>query len=389
MPISQRNSSLDFPVADAAALRHSAAVETRVREEIAAAGGWLSFARYQEIVLYAPGLGYYVAGTRKFGTQGDFTTAPEMTSLFGRTLAHQLAQILGSDGEVLELGAGSGRLAVDVLRALQALDRAPQRYRILEVSAELAQRQRRLLAEHVPKLAERVEWLTALPERLTGVVLANEVLDALPVHVLSWRENGLFERGVTLAGGRLAWGERPADGELQAFASKIVVDPPFVSEVAPRVSALVASLAQRLERGVLLFLDYGFGRSEYYHPQRSAGTLLCHYQQRVHDDPFLLPGLQDISTHVDFTAVAEAGAQAGLRLLGYTTQAQFLINCGITRELAATPAEHAALYLPQAAAAHKLLSPAEMGELFKAIALGRGIEAPLLGFSSGDKSRLL
>jgi SAM-dependent MidA family methyltransferase len=388
-PVRERQ-AYDLPLPDDEALAHSRRLSALIRDEIRAAGGWIPFARYMELALYAPGLGYYVAGSRKLGPEGDFVTAPEISALFGGSLARQVGQVLQiAGGDVLELGAGSGKLAADVLAALARINRLPQRYRILEVSAELRERQRSLLAQRVPELLERVEWIEMLPKQLSGVVLANEVLDAVPVHVVAWREEGVLERGVALEGERFAWAERPAGAAVRAAAAGIAVVPPYVSEIGLTAHALTFTLAQRIKLGVMLFIDYGFGRREYYHQQRSAGTLMCHYRHRSHDDPFFLPGLQDITAHVNFTSVAESGTRAGLELLGYANQAQFLLNCGITALLAEMPAEDAGAYLPQSAAVQKLVSPAEMGELFKVIALGRGIDVPLVGFTSGDRSRLL
>ncbi len=362
-----------------------------IRAEVEKRGGWIPFSRYMEMALYAPGLGYYVAGATKLGAKGDFVTAPEISPLFGSTLAGQVAAILAhTGGGVLELGAGSGALAASVLEELQARKRLPERYQILEISPQLVQRQRRLLMQRLPGLVDRVEWVTSLPPRLTGVVVANEVLDALPVHLLTWCEDGVRERGVTLIGAEFSWEERSlGGGTLRDSAATLQVEAPYRSELSIAVPALVRTLAAALDRGVLLCVDYGFGRSEYYHPQRCEGTLMCHYRHRAHDDPFLFPGLQDITAHVDFTSVAESGVEAGLQLLGYTTQAQFLINGGIADLLARTPAERASEYLPLAAGVQKLVSPSEMGELFKVIALGRGVQPPLGGFRTGDKSRLL
>ncbi|HEX7810597.1 MAG TPA: SAM-dependent methyltransferase [Burkholderiales bacterium] len=380
-----------LPEPDALSRQHSDQVAALIRAEIGRKGGWISFARYMELALYAPGLGYYVAGAAKLGEAGDFVTAPELSSLFGATLALQVGELLPqAGGAVLELGAGSGRLAADLLAALQEQERLPDRYLILEISPDLAQRQRRALAERVPELAGRVEWIATLPRAFSGVILANEVLDALPIHLLAWRREGVCERGVSLEQESFGWSERPLPrSPLQDAAAAIPVQAPYLSEVSLAVPALVGALAGCLKRGVMLLIDYGFGRGEYYHPQRSQGTLMCHYRHRLHDDPFFLPGLQDITAHVDFTAVAEAGIDAGLKLLGYTTQAQFLVNAGITRLLERHSPDRAATYLPAVAAAQKLLSPAEMGELFKVIALARDIEMAPSGFAGGDKSRLL
>jgi SAM-dependent MidA family methyltransferase len=234
-----------------------------------------------------------------------------------------------------------------------------------------------------------VRWLDRLPERLTGWVLANEVVDALPVHAVAWRPDGIMERGVSLSHSKLAWSERPASGELLEQAQKIAVPRPYESEIGLVASAWMRALAERLEHGVILIIDYGFPRHEYYHPQRSAGTLMCHYQHHAHGDPFAHPGDEDVTAHVNFSALAQAAADAGLEVLGYATQAQFLVNCGITEVLGEANIEHALHYAPLAAEAQKLLSPAEMGELFKVLAVGRGVTPPLLGFARGDRTATL
>lgn len=379
-----------LPSPDKQARHHSARVYQRICQAIEAGDGWISFAVFMDLALYAPGLGYYVAGARKFGSDGDFVTAPELTPLFANAVAHQVAQILKlTDGEILELGAGSGALAVDLLDELARLDVAPNRYRILEPSPELAHRQRQRIQNLPEALRGLVDWTDQLPKRFCGVVIANEVLDAIPVHVLEWRDEGLFERGVAVRDGTLVWEKRPADATLCAASEEVGVSAPYVSEIAPAAGKLVADLCNCIDRGVMLLIDYGFPRAEYYHPQRSGGTLMCHYRHQVHDDPFFLPGLQDITSHVDFTAVAEAGVDAGCQLAGYTSLAQFLLNCGITDLLARTPVADTAAYLPAAASVQKLLSPAEMGELFKVLALSRAIDAPLKGFSTGDRSASL
>ena len=369
------------------ARQHSDKTAALIRQEIEAAGGWLPFSRYMELALYAPGLGYYSAGLHKFGAGGDFVTAPELSALFGRCLARQARQILGlSGGDILEIGAGSGKLAFDLLTELQQLDALPRRYCILEVSADLRQRQQQKLAT----FGDRVAWLDRLPEEFSGLIVGNELLDAMPVHLIEWREDGLRERGVGLDEGKFVWRWHPLEpGPLQEAAARLTLPDGYVSEIGLAAGGFIATLAGILQQGAILMLDYGFGRSEYYHPQRSSGTLMCHYRHHAHDDPLILPGLQDITAHVDFTAIAEAGLDHGLHLLGYTSQAHFLLNCGLTDLLAQTPAEQASAYLPLAAQAQKLANPAEMGELFKAIALGKGIDAPLLGFARGDKSHML
>lgn len=377
-----------LPLPPPAALELSVRLQALIRSEIEAAGGWISFARYMEQALYAPGLGYYSAGSHKFGAAGDFVTAPGLSPLFGRTLARQLAELVAQDiPDIVELGAGSGALAATLLAELAALDRLPQRYLILEVSADLRERQQSHLAATVPQLADRVSWLDRLPDRLQAIVIGNEVLDALPVHRVRVDEGGVEEIGVIANDDHFAWACRPAPATLQQAVAAHELPDDYETEISLAVPALVSSLAQRLNRGALLFIDYGFPAHEFFHPQRNRGTLMCHYRHQVHADPFLWPGLQDITAHVDFSAVAQAGS--GLDLLGYTGQAQFLINCGITELLAAVPAADSAHYAPLAAQAQQLLSPAEMGELFKVIVLGRGITGPLLGFRRGDRAHKL
>jgi len=380
------------PDAQAASRELSACIAACIRT----VGGWLSFADYMDMALHLPGLGYYAGGSHKFGTEGDFVTAPELTPLFGQALARQVAQVLGAVPpaptlpHVLEVGAGSGKLAADLLLALEALDALPARYEILELSGELRARQRQTIEAAVPHLAARVVWLDELPEKFSGCVIANELLDALPVHAVAWREDGLKERGVILCGEGFGWAEeRPAQGALAEAMAALPVEAPFESEVGLAARAWVAEWGRRLERGALLLVDYGLPRHELYHPLRNRGTLRCHYRQRMHEDLFWWPGLSDITTHVDFTAVAEAGFDAGLDVLGYTNQAAFLINCGIGELLATRQAAGGEQALRAASALQMLLAPREMGEMFKAIALGKGIDAPLLGFAHGDRCHTL
>ncbi len=380
---------LPAPTPDA--LAHSQRVTAHLRSLIEDAGGWIPFSRFMEAALYAPGLGYYAAGAMKFGAAGDFVTAPEMTPLFGRTLARAIAPVLAeTGGEVLELGAGSGRLAADVLGELERLDALPARYLILEVSADLRQRQQENIAREWPHLCERVQWLDALPAHFNGVILGNEVLDALPVDLLRWTETAPHVRGVVLEGDIFAWQDRPiADPGLRARADALKLAPGYVSEINLAADALIASLAHALDRGLILMIDYGFSASEYYHPQRHMGTLRAHYRHHALDVPFYLPGLCDLTAHVDFSAVARAGTAAGLELAGYTSQASFLLNSGLTELLMQTPPTDAAAYLPQANAVQRLVSPAEMGELFKVIGFAKGGIAPLAGFARGDRRHAL
>lgn len=393
----------NLPAPSAEAIAASAALTDLIAREIKTQG-WISFARYMELALYAPGLGYYAGGAHKFGdaqSGGDFLTAPELTPLFGQALARQVAQVLAaSKPYVIEAGAGSGRLAADLLLALDALGHAPERYAILELSGELRARQAATIARHAPQFLDRVEWLDALPEKFSGCLIGNEVLDAMPTHTVVWRENGLFEGGVALAenatGEQLTFAERPASQTLIDAAEILPVAAPYRGEISLAVRAWVAELAGRIECGAMILLDYGLPHRELYHPQRDGGTVRCHYRHRVHDDPLWYPGLSDITSHVDFTAVAEAGFDAGLSVLGYTSQAQFLINCGIgellqeklgSGETATT--DTASANLRANGAVSVLLSPNEMGELFKVIALGRGMPQPLLGFTRGDRVHAL
>jgi SAM-dependent MidA family methyltransferase len=376
-------SQITLPAPSADALAHSARLVELIRREIAAGGSWISFARYMELALYAPGLGYYASGTAKLGAAGDFVTAPELSPLFGRTLARQIAEV-AADGEVLELGAGSGRLALDILGELECLGRLPRRYLILEVSPDLRQRQHELLAQQLPHLLARVAWLDALPDAIHGVVLGNEVLDAVPVHLLYRAATGLYERGVIWKEG-LAWEDRPLDaGPLRDLAATLPEVGGYLTEACPAAAALVTSLGERLHQGLLLFIDYGFPAAEFYHPQRHMGTLKVHYRHHSLDDPFYLPGLADLTAHVDFSAMARAGAAAGLDLIGYTSQGNYLLNAGML-DLLGELQPGTVDYLRAAVAVQKLVQPSEMGESFKVIALGRGVERAPAGFSRGDR----
>ena len=382
-------SSLPLPGQEAQ--KHSQQLCELIHRDISLQGGWIPFSRFMELALYAPGLGYYSAGASKFGASGDFITAPEISPLFGRTLARQLADIMAlSTPRILELGAGSGKLALDILTELERLELLPASYSILEVSADLRERQQVLLQKHLPHLIRRVQWLDALPSTISGAVIANEVLDALPVHLVRWSDSRVFERGVASKDNHFSWEERlPETPALLELAQQVIVPDDYLSEISLTARGLVSSLCSRLSVGAMLFIDYGFGAREYYHPQRGSGTLMCHYRHHAHDDPFFLPGLQDITAHVDFTAIAESAIDHGANLLGYTSQAHFLINGGITDLISGISPDNLREYLPLSAQIQKLTSPAEMGELFKVIALGKGIDAPLRNFITGDKSRLL
>ena len=382
--------SLPEPSADAQAA--SRALSQRIAAEIRGGDGWISFARYMDLALYTPGFGYYAGGSRKFGTEGDFLTAPELTPLFGQALARQIAQLTQASAPLLiEAGAGSGRLAADLLPALDALGCAPERYQILELSGELQARQRETILQHAPDFLGRVEWLDTLPETFSGCLIGNEVLDAMPVYQTAWHENGIKEVGVTLAAdGSFAYAEREADAQLAELALALDVAAPYRSEIGLACRSWIAEMTRRLHRGALLLIDYGLPRHEYYYPQRDGGTIRCHYRQRTHDDPFWWPGLSDITAHVDFTAVAEAAFEAGAEVAGYTSQASFLLNCGIADLLAQRQLEDDAASAARASGAlNLLLSPNEMGELFKVIALTKEIDEPLIGFTRGDRAHAL
>jgi SAM-dependent MidA family methyltransferase len=376
--------------------RHSEALTGLIRAQLAAAGGWLSFERFMDLALYAPGLGYYSAGSWKLGRGGDFVTAPETSALFGRCLARECAAVLAATGGgILELGAGSGALAATLLTALAAQGTLPERYAILEVSADLAARQRARLDGLAPHLRERVVWLERLPEApFAGVILANEVADALPVRRFSVRGGALLEVGVTeSAAGTLTGAERPADAALAEACHLLLAYPAdalpegYTSEVNLRLAPWVATLGECLARGVLLLIDYGLPRAHYYHPQRVAGTLRCHFRQRAHDDPYVNLGVQDITAWVDFTRVAEAAADVGLAVSGFATQAAYLLALGLERMVSDAPEARERAQL--AGEARRLIMPEEMGEAFKVMALTRGYDAPLAGFAVQDLRRLL
>jgi SAM-dependent MidA family methyltransferase len=387
---SPSNPSLPDP--PAAEREHSERVVAAVRAEVTRAGGWIAFARYMQIVLYAPGLGYYVAGARKFGRGGDFVTAPETTPLFAQAVAAQVAPILAATAtrEIVELGAGGGALAADMLNALARLDSLPSRYSILEVSPDLRERQRAHIARVAPDYAARVSWLDALPAAIDGAVMMNEVLDALPPHLIVRRDGQWLERGVT-CGVTLGWEDRPpSDESLRALAAaRFPAAGDYVSEVNPAAEALVEEIGRRMTAGAMLVIDYGFPQAEYYHPQRGEGTLMGHYRHHAHANPFLWPGLSDLTAHVDFTAIALAGERAGLQVAGYAPQAAFLLGCGILDRLREAGDPASVEYLREAAAVNMLTSPAEMGELFKVLALAKSDDIRWPGFAVADRSHRL
>lgn len=372
----------------------SSELTARIREEIRAGGGTIPFSRFMDLCLYAPGLGYYRNAAPKFGPAGDFVTAPEISDHFATCLSRQVAQILDlvPGGVVLEVGAGNGRLAAQILRSLTAHGLEP-RYRLLEPSAELRRRQETHLREQ--GLGGRAEWLDDFPDLgLEGVVIANEVLDALPASRFEVTGDAVREAHVGWRDGafRFEW-RLPSPPLAHAWEGirhdiGCTLPPGYLAEVNLAAPAWVESMAARIERGLLLLLDYGYPQRELYQPDRASGTLACHYRHRVHYDPFFRPGLQDLSVHVDFTALARAGEAAGLEVAGFTTQADFLLATGLLEEGAGLAVASEA-YLHFAQEVKRLTLPGEMGEAIKVLALTRGIDAPLIGFTGRDhRSRL-
>lgn len=356
----------------------ASALAAVLRQAMSQQGGWLPFDRFMALVLYQPGLGYYASPGRKFGAMpasgSDFITAPELSPLFARALAVQVAQGLAASGsaQVIEFGAGSGALAAGLL---DALGPAVTDYAIVDLSGALRERQQARLA----RFGDRVRWLSALPGQFDGVVLGNELLDAIPVQLLHFDGGQWFERGVAMAGPALVWQDRPTDLRPPLDAAFV---PGTVTEIHPQAEAFIATLAAMLRRGMAIFIDYGFPETEYYLPQRHGGTLMCHRAHRADADPLVDLGAKDITAHVNFSGVALAAQDAGLEVIGYTSQARFLFNCGLLAML-----EQASL--AERAMAQKLFNEHEMGELFKVIAFARGLDIDPLGFAQGDRSHRL
>ena len=391
-------STLPTPSLDAKI--HSQQLVELIQFEIEKAAGWIDFSQFMQLALYASGLGYYSAGNQKFGDAkrggGDFVTAPQISPLFAQTLSNQITQVLQlTNGNILELGAGTGKLATDILLTLATLEpnlkAVPAKYFILEVSDHLRQVQLETLQKILPQdLIQRVEWLNVLPTSFSGVVIGNEVLDAIPADIIHVTANGLNERGVVIKGDGFAWQDRALTNQsLHADVSKLNLPEDYITEFCPAASGLIASLANMLQHGAILMIDYGFSAREYYHPQRNQGTLMCHYQHYAHTEPLIYVGLQDITAHVDFSNIAHTGVNNGLALAGFCSQAQFLMNCGILDVMSQVSPHDMAKYAPVAATAQKLLSPAEMGDLFKVIGFSKHIDEPLMGFVNGDKSHTL
>ena len=377
----------ELPEPDSAAQSHSLQLITLIKEHIAQQGGAITFHDYMQLALHAPGLGYYSAGSRKLGKEGDFITAPETSPLFSRSLARAIQPLLDSlpQGNVLEVGAGSGVMAAGILNELAALNCEPQSYTILELSADLKQRQAETLRQH----ASLVNWQDSIPLNFTGIVLANELLDAMPVHRVVWQQGKLQECYVAWQDDRFAWQAGPlSNPRLQGRFDDIIgrvgeLPDGYVTEINLAAEDWIHTLATNLQQGMVLLIDYGFARHEFYHPQRRQGTLMCHYRHRAHDDPLILVGLQDITSHVDFTAIADSALTANMQISGYTTQAHFLLGSGLT-ELLAEHEGDAVQQLELANQVKRLTLPQEMGELFKVMALTKNFPVNMPGFMLRD-----
>ena len=386
-----------LPEPDAHSASHSERVAAFIRARIADAGGDISFAEYMQHALYAPGLGYYAAGATKFGEAGDFITAPEVSSVFGRIVARQCAEVLAQidGGEILEYGAGSGKLAVDILGCLAELDALPPAYRILEVSADLRERQEECLHQHVPDLAHLVTWLSAPPDSIHGVVVANEVVDALPVERFVRRDEGVMQLRVRAGQNGLEFAELPAPERLGAAVETIERDigerlpDGYVSEVCIALPDWIAQVSGFLQEGVVLLFDYGVSRREYYARERSDGWLRCHYRHHAHNDPLILPGIQDLTAWVDFTGVAVAAAKAGFDVAGFSTQAQFLMAGGLDVEMQGFGKLSLEGQLELSRQIKTLTLPGEMGEHFKCMALRKGSCTTPSAFDLADRTHTL
>ena len=358
------------------------ALRLHIDKAIAQAGGWIGFDQFMALALYTPGLGYYANDTAKFGAMpdsgSDFVTAPELSPAFGQLLAAQVAEALAQTGthEVWEFGAGTGALALQVLDELQRLGVAIERYTIVDLSGALRARQQARLVAHAPK----VVWANELPAHMQGVVIGNEVLDAMPVRIIARVKGQWYERGIAVEEGELVWANRPTDLRPPL---EVEGEHDYETEIHPQGEAFIRTLGERLQCGAAFFIDYGFGEGEYYHPQRHMGTMVCHYQHQVDSNPLDKVGLKDITAHVNFTGTAVAAQDAGMEVLGYTTQAHFLINCGLQAKLDAMSAT-------ERPSAMKLMLEHEMGELFKVIGLAKGVEPwDALGFVRGDRTHRL
>ena len=385
--------SKELPVPGADAQAHSEQLIDLIKNEISHNEDAISFQRFMELALYAPGLGYYAAGSTKLGKDGDFITAPEISSLFSQAIANAILPVINQVHTVLEVGAGSGRMAADILLFLEKKESLPEEYWILELSADLRTRQRETIEQRAPQLLDRVKWLDSLPSHFSGVVLANELLDAMPVQLFQKQSetNEFSEVKIIWNEDRFAYRLDRADEprllkRINEIESEIGSHFPagYISEINFAAEDWIKSIAEHLQKGLLLLVDYGFPRHEYYHPQRDQGTLMCHYRHRAHADPFVYPGLQDITAHVDFTAMADAALEAGLKVTGYTTQASFLMGAGLPELAAAVDQDNVKQQVAIANEIKKLTLPHEMGELFKVIGFSKDCNIEMPAFSFRD-----
>lgn len=393
----EKNAALLLPEPDDESAAHRDRVAGYIRERIAAEGGSISFAEFMQHALYAPGLGYYVSGTRKFGYGGDYVTAPEISPLFGQVVARQAAEILEQldARHILELGAGSGALAASMLDKLKALDALPERFSILEISPDLTERQQQRVLGTAPALEARVDWLPELPDAFEGVIVINEVADALPVERFLISGGAPKQARVVAEGGSFAWRYDEAPESLAEAVSKTEKDlgtplpEGYCSEICLALGPWIGDLVDCLQRGVILLFDYGVSRREYYAPDRRDGWLQCHYRHRAHADPLIFPGIQDLTAAVNFSALAEAAVETGAAVAGFVSQAHFLMNGGLAEELADFVSLPIAEQAELSRQTKLLTLPGEMGEFVKCIGLSRGDFAPLAAFAEFDRTRML
>ena len=383
--------SKNLPQPSDLAQQHSESLISLIKSEIEQKGGAISFQRYMELALYAPALGYYAAGSAKLGEEGDFITAPEISPLFSQALANAILPALDSDQIILEVGAGRGRMAADILIYLKQQNKLPKEYWILELSADLRERQKVTIEATAPDLINKVKWLDVLPEQFSGVVLANELLDAIPVQLFQKKENDINEINVVWLNDKFSFQLKSSFDERLVHRVKNIetelereFDSGYVSEINFAAEDWIKSIAESLQQGIIILIDYGFPRHEYYHAQRNQGTLMCHYRHRTHPDVFVYPGLQDITAHVDFTAMADAALESDMKVIGYTNQASFLMGAGLLELAALNDESDVQQQMEMASQIKKLTLPHEMGELFKVIGFSKNCDITLPAFEFRD-----
>ncbi|RKZ89246.1 MAG: SAM-dependent methyltransferase [Gammaproteobacteria bacterium] len=380
-----------LPAPDSIAQQYQDQLFAVIQQHITDAGGKITFADYMNLCLYYPGLGYYSAGSQKLGQQGDFTTAPEISPLFARTLSCHIRDVFQQleQANILEFGAGSGKMAADILKELENKQYLPERYYIIEASADLRQRQQHTVKTMIPHLVDKVTWLDKIPENFVGVVLANEVCDAMPVHSLQFEAGKISERYIENDGQQLQWckGElsQPHLANRAAEIQSLIGDCDYLTEVNLAAEGWLASIADCLQQGTIFIIDYGYPQVTYYHPQRTSGSLMCYYQHQGHDNPLILQGLQDITAHVDFTALAQTAIDNGLEVTSFQSQADFLLAGGITELTLSHDDADELLMLQQASEIKRLTLPAEMGETFKVLTLCRNLGQLLPRIQLGDR----